>query len=529
MIRTSFLILFVILISVGVTSAYALNITLGGTVDITQILNMMGNRITNVGIPTEDSDVATKGYVDSALGTDTLTLLECAADQVTKFNGTSWLCSDDVDTDTLSGLGCTTNQITQYNGTSWICVEQVSNSDVLMELSCSNDEIPKFNGTDWKCSDDLDTNTDILFNLGCTANQVAQYNGTDWTCINQIVPTCSDGFVIYGINQDGTINCKPSLFMIIPSPFGEEGCCLNDNFGVWGVNLVNPTEVDMTVSKVTIVANSPSSNNNDVIFEQNCNMNMISPTADWSCPRDDLVLWQNSIATVSLPARSAVEFLVAVEPGATSGGIDIDAITVHANVFTNLGPFGNVGSYQSSMREGDTPIVNVFLTSTLEDRSDFHGVQDDMGIVEKVESTFMVSLADMDEEDDTYIEDGAKLVIHVPRLWTNVTITSSEGFVVDGDPSEVDDRVTLLGDGSTLILLVTEVDVGGPLSEDKDVLTVSFDATPPCNEITGEKQPYIMRIIADGKTGPPIDSFPIGPLNESGLIVEPEPTELDCP
>ena len=64
--KKSFLILFVILISVGVTSAYAINITLGGTVDITQILNMMGNRITNVGTPTASTDAATKAYVDDA-------------------------------------------------------------------------------------------------------------------------------------------------------------------------------------------------------------------------------------------------------------------------------------------------------------------------------------------------------------------------------------------------------------------------------------------------------------------------------
>jgi len=65
LIRSTYLILFVILISVGFSSAYAINITLGGTVDITEILNMMGNKITNLGTPTTDSDAATKGYVDT--------------------------------------------------------------------------------------------------------------------------------------------------------------------------------------------------------------------------------------------------------------------------------------------------------------------------------------------------------------------------------------------------------------------------------------------------------------------------------
>ena len=96
MIKTSFLILSVILISVGVTSAYAINITLGGTVDITQILNMMGNRITNVGNPTQTSDAATKAYVDSAPGTDTLALLGCTTNQIARFDGNNWVCGKQI-------------------------------------------------------------------------------------------------------------------------------------------------------------------------------------------------------------------------------------------------------------------------------------------------------------------------------------------------------------------------------------------------------------------------------------------------
>ena len=91
--KTPFLILFVILISVGVTSAYAINITLGGTVDITQILNMMGNRITNVGTPTASTDAATKGYVDQSPTTDTLAVLGCTTDQIAKFDGDNWVCA----------------------------------------------------------------------------------------------------------------------------------------------------------------------------------------------------------------------------------------------------------------------------------------------------------------------------------------------------------------------------------------------------------------------------------------------------
>jgi len=90
--KKAYLLVIVILIAAGSTSAYAINITLGGTVDITQILNMMGNRITNVGNPATPSDAATKAYVDSAPGTDTLALLGCTADQIARFDGNNWVC-----------------------------------------------------------------------------------------------------------------------------------------------------------------------------------------------------------------------------------------------------------------------------------------------------------------------------------------------------------------------------------------------------------------------------------------------------
>jgi len=64
-VKTIYLVLFAVLIGVGVTSAYAINITLGGTVLVTETLDMMGNNISNLGGPEEPTDAATKAYVDS--------------------------------------------------------------------------------------------------------------------------------------------------------------------------------------------------------------------------------------------------------------------------------------------------------------------------------------------------------------------------------------------------------------------------------------------------------------------------------
>ena len=64
--RTPYLVLFIVLISIGVGTASALiTITLAGDVVITGFLDMTGNKITDVGSPTANTDVATKGYVDS--------------------------------------------------------------------------------------------------------------------------------------------------------------------------------------------------------------------------------------------------------------------------------------------------------------------------------------------------------------------------------------------------------------------------------------------------------------------------------
>jgi len=90
--KKGYLVLIVLLLSLGSTSAYAINITLGGTVNITEVLNMMGNRITNVGNPTLSSDVATKAYVDSAPGTDTLASLGCTNGQTVKLIENVWTC-----------------------------------------------------------------------------------------------------------------------------------------------------------------------------------------------------------------------------------------------------------------------------------------------------------------------------------------------------------------------------------------------------------------------------------------------------
>ena len=68
-------------------------ITLADNVDILGILDMNGNKITNVGTPTASTDLVTKEYADQGTPTDTMGLLSCSTNQVPKWSGTQWECS----------------------------------------------------------------------------------------------------------------------------------------------------------------------------------------------------------------------------------------------------------------------------------------------------------------------------------------------------------------------------------------------------------------------------------------------------
>jgi len=63
--KTSYLVLFTVLIAVSVTSAYALTITFSGDlIEVLGALNMNNNKITSLATPTLNFDAATKKYVD---------------------------------------------------------------------------------------------------------------------------------------------------------------------------------------------------------------------------------------------------------------------------------------------------------------------------------------------------------------------------------------------------------------------------------------------------------------------------------
>jgi hypothetical protein len=327
---------------------------------------------------------------------------------------------------------------------------------------------------------------------------------------------------------------RPALFMIIPSPWGDPGQS-SDGKGVWGVNMVNPTEREMKVNKVTIVAYPPGANSNDGIIPTPCGIEEITPQdGQWECPRINTIMWQDIQNPITIPAYSSLPFLAKLYPGSTSANANVDALIVQANAQTTAGSFGKA-DYQSTMFTTDEVIANIYLTNSTGSTANNAIQSQRLGLTELVPEDFMVTLADMDNQDNTYIKSGAKMIINVPREWTDIEITNDDNFV-GCSPCNPDNRIIPFSDNSHQIIVETTVDIGGNiLGQDiDDAITLSFRATPPLNDNTGNgsipERLYIMYVLADGETGHTMkdpndpneqipDPNPIGPLNEIALQV----------
>ena len=327
---------------------------------------------------------------------------------------------------------------------------------------------------------------------------------------------------------------KPSIFMTIPSPFGnaDDG----DGKGLWGVNVANPTDRDMSISKVTIVAYPPGGNAADIVFSGTKNgpnqcleediLPLVGPSPGgyWDCPRDNSVMWQNFTSPISLPANSTKSFMLKAQPGEIFGSnTNLDALIVQANVYSTFGSFGKSG-YQSTMYESDAPIVNVYLTDAVDLRTGFIANLNDIG--NYTSTTFNAVLADLDDNEFTYINIGAQFIINVPREWTFENFISCEGFEDVGTPGICDGpnepSVTVHSDGSTQIIGTSINKIGDGttpgVTDPSEARKISFKVTSAPVKVP---RLYVMYILADGVVSTPDGDRTIGPLSEIVLNVDP--------
>ena len=293
---------------------------------------------------------------------------------------------------------------------------------------------------------------------------------------------------------------RPKLFLIIPSPQGDSA-----DKALWGLNVANPVNAPMKVSKLSITAFAPGANNNDKIFDAVCVADNIFPTGvnHWTCPSENVLLWQDFANPVVIPPNSTKAFLVKVKPGTIAGQNTLQSVVVQASVFTTVGSFGKSG-YQTTMFDGDESIGSVYLSNVIDSRSngDMQSVR--TNIVPGSTQTFNIVFADLDTNNTTLIKSGAQLIINIPKEWTNVNIVSYPGFV--SVPT-----VTTFGDGSTQIIGTITSDLGTTVNPSD---TIQFTAKAP--NITND-QMYVMYVLAEGQTN---NIFSIGPLAEIVLQVD---------
>jgi len=299
---------------------------------------------------------------------------------------------------------------------------------------------------------------------------------------------------------------KPELFITMPAPFGETG-----QQGVWGVNVVNPVDKELEVSKIVFTATSTRYTGGDEIFTDNnnnaCEAAHVNATigGTWSCPMPNQLMWKNLSNPLTVPGLSNVSFLAYVEPGFIgSSGDFLETVPVDITVYTTLGQFGKSG-YATSYNEGSTTLPNVYLTdvpgstNSANILSSLNRIQS--GSTVKLNAT----LTDFDTNASRVIQGSdSRLIINIPKGWTNPSIINAPGFTMD--------PIETFADGSSQIVGILNSDITGP----GDTQTIEFQATAP---VVTSTQLYVMYILADGISNSGNGDVAVGPLSEVVLQV----------
>jgi hypothetical protein len=374
-----------------------------------------------------------------------------------------------------------------------------------------------------------------------------QARGVDPTFVDINSAVVCDDLIVIDPNDCGSPDCgpgdddplddkfitRPELFLTIPSPFGSFGDPPSnepDSRAIWGANVVNPTDTTMLIHKITITAFAPTANNNILIVEPggagdiDCLPQDISPgngiipgtkaqeAGFWSCPGENTIMWKNFAAPIILPAQSVYPFIVNVQ-GNGGGNDDVESVLVDSTVVTTSGAFGK-GNYQSTKYEygmygsiyGHEDIDSADITKIETER---RNIPSDS--IQK----FRINLAETDHDPSTWINAGTKIIVNVPRAFTEVAVDHTPGETtgiimgaVDVEPS-----VVIHPDDTTQIIATTNVNIGN--ADFPEALTLTFTARAP---IVSTPQLMVMYTLAVGEG---TNGNTVGPLAEIILQVDP--------
>jgi hypothetical protein len=216
-----------------------------------------------------------------------------------------------------------------------------------------------------------------------------------------------------------------------------------------------------------------------------------SVTSQWGCPHANQIQWKDLNTPHILQPGDSRSFLVRIEPGEMGVTMEPGA-TVTATVYTDVGIFTKAG-YTTSMHDSDKPLASVYLTDTTDTSSSSGALNNGhmfghmSNIAPDTNTTFYVTMADLDTDSGTYIEAGGRLIINLPSGFSNVTIVSSSLF---NTPT-----VTVRADGTTQIIGVTTGNTGDSSSGEAKV--IAFAAITPS---PNKDSIYIMNAFVDGVT-----------------------------
>jgi len=307
---------------------------------------------------------------------------------------------------------------------------------------------------------------------------------------------------------------KPQIFLMFPGPVGWDP---NDK-ALWGVNVANPTNQPVDVSKVVIVALSPRPTSSDKIFAPLCHTKtdnqkpetVLPTTGLWTCPDGNQLQWKNLVSPQTIAPRSVFPFLVKIGSeaiGSASG--DTNNIPILVTVSSTLGQFGKAG-YLTTMNKESVAMPNVYISTVPGSTNPADILGEITGITEGTTVTFNATIADMDVDTTNVINSGSRLIINIPKDWTfngPICLTCHNGFDTP--------LVQTFPDGSTQII----GSLSSNLSGGSGAKTIQFTATAP--NISTAKM-YVMYILADGTaTGTGGSNYAIGPLAETVLQVCP--------
>jgi len=308
-----------------------------------------------------------------------------------------------------------------------------------------------------------------------------------------------------------TLVQRPEIFLIMPGPFGDTP---DDVIGLWGVVVVNPTEVDMEVNRI-IVTMFTTAGSSQTIVDKNCHTgdNPIWPNvgSEWSCPGDNKIQWKDSPGEVIEP-YGIRSFMTMLAPKGLT--IDEQAFITSTTVFTSMGQFTKTG-YATGMKKNPESLVNVYLTTTSTEanaRQEQYIKGNMSNIASGSQVTLRVAISDFDDSSTTKIKYGTRLIINIPKDFDVVTPlpTHSEFTIVS---QEYDD-----GGKQIIATLNSPNYIGDSGSGESKIIT--FDVIAPT---VAKPKVYIMYTLLDGDTEHATEPFPVSAFAELPLHVVPPP------